>query len=73
LISNNNKALDLLNAPGPAAFIVKIHEDQPFLPKVTSTLSPDGSMKSNPIHMMNPPLESDLQSKLFKYISVQHE
>ena len=73
LISNNNKALDLLNAPGPAAFIVKIHEDQPFLPKVTSILSPDGSMKSNPIHMMNPPLDSDLQSKLFKYISVQHE
>ena len=73
LITNNNKALDLLDAPGPAAFIVKIHEDQPFLPKVTSTLSPDGSMKSNPIHMMNPPLESDLQSKLFKYISVQHE
>lgn len=68
LISNNNKALDLLNAPGPAAFIVKIHEDQPFLPKVTSTLSPDGSMKSNPIHLMNPPLDSALQSRLFKYI-----
>lgn len=68
LISNNSKALDLLNAPGPAAFIVKIHEDQPFLPKVTSTLSSDGSMKSNPIHLMNPPLDSVLQSKLFRYI-----
>lgn len=68
LITNNDKALDLLNAPGPAAFIVKIHEDQPFLPKVTSTLNSDGSMKSNPIHLMNPPLDSALQSKLFKYI-----
>lgn len=68
LISNNSNALDLLNAPGPAAFIVKIHEDQPFLPKVTSTLSSDGSMKSNPIHLMNPPLDSALQSKLFRYI-----
>ena len=68
LISNNSKALDLLNARGPAAFIVKIHEDQPFLPKVTSTLSSDGSMKSNPIHLMNPPLDSALQSKLFRYI-----
>jgi len=68
LITSSGKALDLLNAPGPAAFIVKIHEDQPFLPKVTSTLSSDGSMKSNPIHLMNPPLNSELQSKLFKYI-----
>jgi len=68
LITSSGKALDLLNAPGPAAFIVKIHEDQPFLPKVTSTLSSNGSMKSNPIHLMNPPLNSELQSKLFKYI-----
>jgi acetolactate synthase-1/2/3 large subunit len=60
--------LDLLNAPGPAGFIVHIHPDQSFLPKITSRIFRDGKMKSNPIHLMDPQLEQDLADAVFKYL-----
>ena len=59
---------DLFQVPGPAAILVDIHEDQPFYPKVTSKIFSDGSMKSNPIHLMDPPLESIISEKVFKFL-----
>ena len=61
-------AFDLLTAPGPAAFIVHIHPDQSFLPKITSRIFQDGKMKSNPIHLMDPQLGQDLSDAVFKYL-----
>ena len=62
------QALDLLKKKGPAAFIIKVHPDQSFLPKVTSKIFSDGKMKSNPIHLMQPELPSELASQVFKYL-----
>jgi acetolactate synthase I/II/III large subunit len=67
LISNEN-AMDLLKAEGPAAFIVNIHPDQSYLPKVTSKIFPDGKMRSNPIHLMDPPLSAELSELVFRYL-----
>jgi acetolactate synthase-1/2/3 large subunit len=67
-IKENIRALNLLKKKGPAAFIVKIHPDQSFLPKVTSKIFSDGKMKSNPIHLMQPELPSELASQVFKYL-----
>jgi acetolactate synthase-1/2/3 large subunit len=59
---------ELLNAPGPAAFIVHIHPDQSFLPKITSRIFLDGKMKSNPIHLMDPQLDDAVAETLFRYL-----
>ena len=67
-IRGNKEVLNLLNSDGPAAFIVNIHPDQSFLPKITSRISGDGKMKSNPIHLMDPQLDAELSSKVFKYL-----
>jgi acetolactate synthase-1/2/3 large subunit len=67
-LMENIQALDLLKKKGPAAFIVKVHPDQSFLPKVTSKIFSDGKMKSNPIHLMQPELPSELASQVFKYL-----
>jgi acetolactate synthase-1/2/3 large subunit len=67
-LMTNEKALELLKTEGPAAFIVNIHPDQSYLPKVTSKIFPDGNMRSNPIHLMDPPLSAELSELVFKYL-----
>jgi acetolactate synthase-1/2/3 large subunit len=65
---SNDKALELLKGTGPAAFIVNIHPDQSYLPKVTSKIFSDGKMRSNPIHLMDPPLPNEVSELVFKYL-----
>ncbi len=61
------EAAALLNQDGPAVFIVKVDPDQTYFPKVTSRISEDGSMRSNPIHHMTPELPADLTAEVFRY------
>jgi acetolactate synthase-1/2/3 large subunit len=65
---SNEKALQMLSFLGPAAFIVNIHPDQSYLPKVTSKIFPDGNMRSNPIHLMDPQLDEETSNLVFKYL-----
>lgn len=67
-IKNNQEFKRLLNTPGPAAFIINIHPDQSFLPKITSRIYSDGKMKSNPIHLMDPQLDHDLAQECFSLL-----
>lgn len=46
----------LMNAPGPAAFIVPIDPEQTYFPKINSRITETGSMESNPIDRMSPDL-----------------
>ena len=62
------KVTQLLEKKGPAAIIIDIHEDQPFYPKITSKIYSDGSMQSNPIHLMDPQLDSELAEEIFMYL-----
>lgn len=65
---NNSKFIDLYNSKGVAVFIVKIHPEQTYYPKITSIINPDGSMKSNPLHKMSPELNSVQERKYLKYL-----
>jgi len=67
-LTENKEALRLLSADGPAAFIVNVHPDQSFLPKITSRISSDGKMKSNPIHLMDPQLEAEVAQRVFEFL-----
>jgi acetolactate synthase-1/2/3 large subunit len=62
--------LQQLNDDQPRAFLVNIHPEQTYFPKITSKILPDGSMKSNPIHLMTPDLEDSVSSAVFKFITV---
>jgi acetolactate synthase-1/2/3 large subunit len=59
--------LAALNTPGPAAFIVKIDPEQTYFPKITSRVTPSGSMESNPLHLMTPDLDEATSAKVFHY------
>ena len=50
-----------------AAFIVKINPEQTYFPKISSKVLENGSMQSNPLHLMTPDLPNELTEKFFKY------
>ena len=67
-ISHLNKEDDIaeiLERSGVEIFIVKIHPDQTFFPKITSRVLSDGSMESNPLHLMSPELDSETFDKVW--------
>jgi len=57
----------LLDAPGPGIFVVAVDPEQTYYPKVTSRVAADGSMESNPIHLMSPPLPEDVARQVFVF------
>ena len=58
---------DLLDAPGPAIFVVAVDPDQTYFPKVNSRVGDLGTMISNPIHAMSPRLEPEVARTVFRY------
>jgi hypothetical protein len=49
--------LNLFTQDGPAIFLVKVDPDQVIYPKIASTRSSEGLVISNPLHIMEPPLD----------------
>jgi len=62
---------DLIDRPGPMAFIVPIDPAQTYFPKISSRVTHEGSMISNPLHMMSPDLDQDLFARVVPYLSQQ--
>ena len=56
------------DAIGPAAFLVKIDPKQTYHPRIASRVTADGSMESNPLHLMSPPLDEETAARVFKYL-----
>jgi acetolactate synthase-1/2/3 large subunit len=52
----------------PFLFIVELDPEQLYFPKVTSRVLSDGSMKTNPIHLMSPSLEQNVAEKAYRFI-----
>lgn len=61
---------DHLNDDLPRAFLVEIHPDQTYFPKITSQVLADGTMSSNPIHLMTPELPPAVAQEVFKYLTL---
>jgi len=57
------------NSIGAAAFLVKIDPKQTYFPKITSRVTANGSMESNPLHLMSPELPAETAAKVFRYLS----
>ena len=60
---------DLMVRPGPMAFIVPIDPAQTYFPKISSRVTPEGSMVSNPLHMMSPDLDQALFARLAPHLT----
>jgi acetolactate synthase-1/2/3 large subunit len=60
--------LELFRARGPAAFLVRIDPEQTYFPKISSRVTAAGSMVSEPLHRMTPPLDPELVAKWGRYL-----
>jgi acetolactate synthase-1/2/3 large subunit len=60
---------DLLDSDGPAFIEVPIDPEQTYYPKIMSAVQPDGSMKSNPLHLMHPELDEMTARTVFTYMT----
>lgn len=61
--------LNLWQHQGPALFLVPMHPEQTYFPKITSRISPTGGMESNPLHVMTPGLPEELNELVTRYFS----
>jgi acetolactate synthase-1/2/3 large subunit len=60
----DKRMVDAFSNKYPVLFIINVDPEQPYLPKVTSRILEDGSMVSNPISNMFPPLSKELEIEL---------
>ncbi len=58
----------ILQMEGPVLVEVGIDPEQTYWPKIESRMLPDGSMASNPLHMMTPLLDSAEVEKFLPYL-----
>lgn len=71
ITSNNYDTMEfqkLFVAPGPAVFVVKVDPDQVIYPKIASKRNPDGVVVSNPLHIMEPPLDPATMKELCPHL-----
>jgi acetolactate synthase-1/2/3 large subunit len=59
--------LNLFDSNSPAAFIVPIHPEQTYFPKISSSVTSNGQMVSDPLHKMSPPLSIHISTEVLRY------
>lgn len=65
----NQEFSQLFNSLGFVIFIVKIDPNQTYWPRIMSSRDEFGNIISNPLHLMDPPLDEDLSEKYLKYLN----
>lgn len=64
----DENAMQFLLEPGPAAFIVPIDPEQTYFPKISSRITENGTMESNPLHLMHPLLSDQVRDTVMPYL-----
>jgi len=59
---------ELFEAPGPALFVVPVDPEQTYFPKITSRVTAEGSMESNPLHLYSPDLPAEIHNAVLPYL-----
>ena len=59
----------LISSDGPAFIEVPIDPEQTYFPKIMSSVQEDGSMKSNPLHLMHPELDEETAALVFVHMN----
>lgn len=66
--ATNSHVQKLLASEDPVAFVVPIDPLQTYWPKITSRILPNGSMQSNPLYDMSPPIPDAILDSVTKYL-----
>lgn len=66
--THDQKFKMMFDGAGVAAFIVPVDPEQTYFPKITSRITENGSMESNPLHKMTPDLPEAKYLKVSKYL-----
>jgi acetolactate synthase-1/2/3 large subunit len=64
---NSEKFLTEMSDGESRAYIVPIHPEQSYFPKISSSIGADGKMTSDPLHLMQPPLPESTANLVFRY------
>ena len=64
----DGQLLDVFRRKGPEFILIPIDPDQTYFPKISSRVTSDGSMESAPLHQMTPPLSSEVEKKVLRYL-----
>jgi acetolactate synthase-1/2/3 large subunit len=65
---NDSELASLLRTKGPLLIVVPIDPEQTYWPKITSHVTANGSMASNPIYRMSPDLPDSIQAQVGVYL-----
>jgi acetolactate synthase-1/2/3 large subunit len=65
---SNSEFLTAFGNNEPYAFIVSIDPEQTYFPKISSRLTENGAMESNPLHLMTPELTTKEAMLYLKYL-----
>lgn len=68
---SRERLAELIEGPGPAAWIVEVDPEQPNFPAVTSRIRADGSMESNPLWMQEPSLPAEVAHEVLRFLPGQ--
>lgn len=60
--------LKIIHSHPVHALLVPIDPAQTFFPKISSRITSDGSMKSNPLHLIDPQLPDELYQRMTPYL-----
>jgi len=66
--TDDGKFKVMFESDGLAAFIVPVDPEQTYFPKITSRITENGSMESNPLHKMTPDLSEEQYLRVSKYL-----
>ena len=69
LMFEDNELMDDIKNKKPLIVEVPVDPEQTYFPKITSAIQPDGSMKSNPLHLMSPELPPEISKKVLRYLN----
>jgi acetolactate synthase-1/2/3 large subunit len=69
----DEKFLDSWNDSAPCLYVVPIHPEQTYFPKISSQVTATGGMESAPLHKMTPPLSSEIITKLGLELDLYHD
>ena len=64
----NGNFNELWNSKGGVFFVVKIHPEQTFYPKISSRVTETGGMESAPLHLMTPDLSEAVAAQVFGHL-----
>ncbi len=64
----SSEVLLALNEPGPLGLILNVDPEQTYFPKITSRVTADGGMESQPLHLMTPDLSPEIATQVFRFI-----